>query len=321
MLSRVADNMYWLSRYLERAEHTARALNLTLNILLGQSSPEAVNSRCNRLLESLFAETIENPIDLYSLTNALAFDRKNSASITFCISHARENARQIREQISSEMWEHLNELYHQVMSNSIESIWQSQTTHRFLTDLVKGIHLFQGLTDSTMSHNEGWYFLRLGRNLERASYSAHFLDVQFRELQRSPDFPFILKDYMEWVGLLKSFTAFEFYCKTYSADLRVDKILEFLLLDEQFPHSIRYSINNAEKALKAIDKFTETKRSAPVTRLIGKLRSDLDYAQIDEIIENGLSGYLEKLRADCDKVHEAFNTVYISYEVDKAIIH
>lgn len=312
--------MYWLSRYLERAEHTARALNLTLNILLEQRSPDAVNSRANRLLESLFAEPVENP-DLYGITEALAFDRENAASITFCISRARENARQIREQISSEMWEHLNELYHQVLNTSIDSVWQSQTTHRFLTEMVKGVHLFQGLTDSTMSHNEGWYFLRLGRYLERANYSAHFLDVQFRELQKSPDFPAITKDYMEWVGLLKSFTGFESYCKVYSADLRVDKILEFLLLDEQFPHSIRFSINNAEHALRAIDNFTETKRAANVTRVIGKLRSDLSFAQIDEIMEFGLSNYLQKMQAECGKVHDAFNRIYISYEVDKAIIH
>lgn len=319
MLSRVADNMYWLSRYLERAEHTSRALNLTLNLLLEQRSAAAVQARVGRFVESLSAERLPAKTTLYDMTYSLAFDRENSSSITFCLSRARENARQIREQISSEMWEHLNTLYHRVKQTSFDSIWHAQTTHRFLSEVVQGSHLFQGITDSTMSHNEGWHFLQLGRYLERANFNAHYLDVQFRQLQQSPDHPAITKDFMDWVGLLKSFTAFESYCKVYSADLRADQILEFLLLNEEFPHSIRFSIDNAEQALKAIDRFTETKRAGSITRLIGKLRSDLNFAQIDEIMEYGLSNYLERLQAECGKVHEAVNRVYISYSVDRAL--
>src|SRR5690606_8857965 len=129
------DNMYWLSRYLERAEHTARALNLTLNFLLEQRSPEAITARTNRLLESLFAQPVGSEARIDDVTNALVFDRVNGTSITFCVSRARENARQIREQISSEMWEHLNELYHHILGTTFESVWRTQTTHEFLTDV------------------------------------------------------------------------------------------------------------------------------------------------------------------------------------------
>lgn len=313
--------MYWLSRYLERAEHTARSLNLTLNLLLEQRSPQAVQARCDRLLESLFASPPDERARLYDIAWSLAFDRDNDASITFCIGRARENARQIREQISSEMWEYLNELYHKVRDTTLESVWKTQTTHRFLADVVVGSQLFQGVTDSTMSHNEGWHFLQLGRFLERANYNAHFLAVQFRSLKDAPDFPLISKDYMEWVGLLKSFTAFEAYCKIHSADLQVDNILEFLILNDEFPHSIKFAIDRAEQALKAIDTLTETKRAGSVKRLIGRVRSDLGFAQIDEIMESGLSEYLESLRDECGKVHNAFNRVYISYAIDGSLIH
>ena len=312
--------MYWLARYLERAEHTSRALNLTLNLLLEQRSAEAVQDRIGRLLESLSAKKPETDLTLYDMTHLLAFDRANAASISFCIARARENARQIREQISSEMWEHLNTLYHRVMQTSLDSVWHTQTTHRFLSGVVEGAHLFQGISDSTMSHNEGWHFLQLGRYLERANFTARFLDVQFRELRLSRDYPAITKDFMEWVGLLKSFTAFEAYCKVYSADLRADRILEFLVLNEEFPHTIRFSIDSAEQALRAIDRFTETKRAGRITRLIGKLRSDLSFAQMEEIMDYGLSNYLEKLQTECGKVHEAVIGVYISYTVERALI-
>jgi len=217
------------------------------------------------------------------------------------------------------MWEHLNTLYHRVNETTLDNIWQSQTTHGFFNHIVQGAQLFQGITDSTMSHNEGWYFLQLGRYLERANYNAHFLDVQFRVLQQSPDYPLIANDFMDWVGLLKSFTAFESYCKVHSADLQTDRILEFLVLNAEFPHSIRFSIDNAEQALKAIERLTETKRAATVGRLIGKLRSELNFAQIDEIIEGGLSPYLNDLQTECSKVHDAVNRVYISYPVEKAL--
>lgn len=319
MLSRVADSVYWLSRYLERTEHTARSLNLTLNLLLEQHSAEMTQSRIGRLVESVSSEPLQEGATLYEMTYALAFDRDNPASITACITLARENARQIREQISSEMWEHLNTLYHRILQTQIDAIWQAQTAHLFLSSVVQGSHLFQGITDSTMSHNEAWHFLQLGRYLERANFTSHFIDVQFRELQSSPDYPSITKNFMDWVGLLKSFTGFEAYCKVYSPDLRAESILEFLLLNAEFPHSIRFSIDSAEQALKAIDKFTETKRAASITRLIGKLRSDLDFIQIDEIIDFGLSNYLQKLQVECGKIHEAVNRIYISYSVERAL--
>lgn len=319
MLSRVADNLYWLSRYLERAEHTARVLDLTLNILLEQRSDELMDSSLKRLLESLFAKQLSGNMSLYEITQSLAFDRKNPASITFCIAQSRENARQIREQISSEMFEQLNMLYHKVSRTGIDDVWESQTTHGFFREVKEGAQLFQGLTDSTMIHNEGWHFLQLGRYIERASYNAHFLDVQFRDLERSKDYPLIAEDFMDWVGLLKCFTAFEAYCNVYTADLRSERIIEFLLLNAEFPHSIRFSVDMMENALKRIDSLTETKRAGLVSRLIGKLKSDLSFSQVDEIIESGLGNYLEGIQKQNNRIHDAIYAVYIGYPVEKAL--
>jgi len=320
MLSRVADNLYWLSRYLERAEHTARVLDLTLNQLLEQRSDEAMNGRIKNLLDGLFAEALPENATLYDMTEALAFDPKNHASINFCVAQARENARQIREQISSEMWEHLNMLFHRTNRVRIEDVWHMQTTHGFFRDVKEGAQLFQGLTDSTMSHNECWQFLQLGRYIERANYNSHFLDVQFGVLKESQYYPEIAKDFMEWVGLLKCFTAFEAYCKVHTADLRPEKVVEFLLLNQEFPHSIRFAVDSMEKALMAIDEATETKRAGLPNRLIGKLKSDLSYSHIDEIMETGLSDYLDGIQKQSGRIHNAIYDVYISYPIEKALV-
>jgi len=320
MLSRVADNLYWLSRYLERAEHTARVLDLTLNLLLEQRSDEAMNGRIKNLLDGLFAESLPENATLYDMTQALAFDRKNHASINFCVAQARENARQIREQISSEMWEHLNMLFHRTNRVRIEDVWQTQTTHGFLRDVKEGAQLFQGLTDSTMSHNECWQFLQLGRYIERANYNSHFLDIQFGVLRQSKYYPEIAEDFMEWVGLLKCFTAFEAFCKVHTADLRPERIIEFLLLNPEFPHSVRFAVDAMEKALLAIDEATETKRAGLPNRLIGKLKSDLSYSHIDEIMETGLSNYLDGIQKQSGRIHNAIYDVYISYPIEKALV-
>lgn len=319
MLSRVADNLYWLSRYLERAEHTARVLDLTLNMLLEKRSDDALDGRIKLLLDGLFAAALPENATLYDVTQALAFDPKNTSSINYCVARARDNARQIREQISSEMWEHLNTLFHRLSRVRIDDVWQTQTTHGFLREVKEGAQLFQGLTDSTISHNECWQFLQLGRYIERASYNSHFLDVQFRVLSRSKSYPEIDEDFMEWVGLLKCFTAFESYCKVYTADLRPERVIEFLLLSTEFPHSIRFAVDSMERALNSIDEATETKRAGLVGRLIGKLRSEMSYSQIDEVMENGLSNYLDSIQKQSGRIHEAIYDVYISYPIEKAI--
>lgn len=319
MLSRVADNLYWLSRYLERAEHTARVLHLTLNLLLEHHSDEQMQARMNRVLEGLFAESLPENSSLYDMTKALAFDGKNSASIIWCIAKARENARQIREQISSEMWEQLNTLYLEINRADIDDIWNNQTTHEYFSRVNEGVHLFQGLTSSTMSRNECWQFLQLGRYIERATYNSHFLDVQITELQKSEHYPVISKDFMSWVGLLKCFTAFEAYCKVYTAELKPDRIIEFLLLNSEFPHSIRFSIDKMEQALNAIEEMTEVKRSSKLKRLVGKLRADLRFSQIDEILESGLAKYLEGIQQQNARIHDGIYDVYITYPIEQAI--
>jgi uncharacterized alpha-E superfamily protein len=318
MLSRVADSLYWMSRYLERAEHTARVLDLTLNMLLERRSDEAMKEQTNRLLESLYVSPLEDGAGLYELTNALAFDRTNEVSIVSNLELARENARQVREQISSEMWEHLNTLYYKIKRKNLDEVWNAQGTHNYFRRVKEGVQLFQGLTDSTLSRNESWQFINLGCYIERTDSISHFLDVQFRALKQSPDYPAITKDYMEWVGLLKCLTAFEAYCKTYTANLRPERIAEFLILNSEFPHSIHFAVDKIDNALNAIEKLTATTRAVGLNGMIETLKSSLSETNIGEAMNNGLGEFLKSIQSQCDKIHEEIYNTYITYSIETA---
>ena len=251
MLSRVAESLYWTSRYLERAEHTMRLLDINLGLMLDKSHTSA-ERRWLRVLAALGNPThIKWEGEAYRLVQDLCFDPTSPASVVNCIVSARENARQIREEISTEQWQRLNRLFHEVSRARTERYSDLQFAE-FLPTVIDGVHLFQGVTDTTLSHGEGWQFLQVGRFMERASATAMLLDVYHREVVRSPEESVDAYEYLEWVGLLRSCTAFEAYCKVYTADLTYERMLEFLLLNSDFPHSIRYSIDHLHRSLTAI---------------------------------------------------------------------
>jgi uncharacterized alpha-E superfamily protein len=316
MLSRVADSLYWMSRYLERVEHTARLIDVTLNLMLDQS-PESAERRWALALSSLGLEPMETN-DPYRLTQFLTFDADNKSSIVSSITAARENARQVREQISSEMWEQLNRLFLQIKSKEIKGIW-NVGPHEFFREVKEGSHQFQGITDSTMSHGQGWRFIQVGRYIERASTTASLLDSHFKDAFDRPTERLEIGDYLEWVGLLKCCTAFEACCKVYTADLRADLIAEFLLLNADFPHSIRFSADMLQSGLNAIAEATQTHKSSRANRLAGRLRASLSFGQIEEIMESGMHNYLEDIQRQCSQIHEAIYQTYITYQVETAL--
>ncbi len=316
LLSRVADNLYWMSRYLERAEHTARLIDVSLNLMLEQSPHEA-DLRWQRLLRSLNVPPDDDtPPDAYHLTQRLTFDVGNSNSIVSCIAAARENAQHVRELLSSEMWEQLNLLYLHVRRTRLDDIWNSRP-HEFFRAVRDGAHLFQGITDSTMTQGEGWQFIQVGRLIERASAVSTLLDQHF--LDRPTNAGDNSGEYLEWIGLLKSCTAFEAYCKVYTADLQPEQIVEFLLLNHDFPHSVCFAAIRLQDHLHGIAASTETHNAGRVTRLAGRLRATLEFGQTDEIMEGGLHTYLEQVQALCRQIHDTIYQTYITYAVDREL--
>jgi len=321
MLSRVADNLYWMSRYLERAEHTARLVDVHLNLSLDQSRTSAADRRWERLLEGLHAPLPDGGIrDDYTATQLLTFDSDNDTSIVSCIANARENARQVREKISSEMWMQLNRLYLDMHRTHLDHIWDDQP-HEFFRAVKDGAHLFQGITDSTMAHDEGWDFIQLGRFIERTGGVASLLD---RHLSAFPlaaaDQPLAMDDYFEWLGLLKCCTAFEAYCKVYNADLRPNRMVEFLLYNDEFPHAVRFCIEQVQIALQSIADGTAVSKNSRVNRLAGRLRSSLNFDQVDELRARGTHAYLDDVSRQCAQIHAAIYETYVTYPVESALV-
>lgn len=312
MLSRVAESLYWMSRYLERAEHTARVIKVQLNLMLERET-EDDGRHWRRVLKSLAIEMTDvKEGEAQAVAKSLIQSTASRSSIVSCIMAARENSRQVREQISSEMWEQLNRMFIEVNRCGADEAWD---VGDFLQAIKDGAHLFQGIADSTMTHGEGWQFIQAGRSIERASALATLLGVHFREFYGKDAEP----EPLEWIGLLRSCTAFEGYCKAYTADLRPDRIAEFLVLNPSFPHSIRFSADALETAMKQIGAEVSSRRSARVERIAGRMQATLAFGQIDEIMSGGLQAYLETVLRQCSQAHSALYQTYIAYPIEAAL--
>jgi uncharacterized alpha-E superfamily protein len=315
-----------MSRYLERAEHTTRLLDVNLNLMLDESAASA-ERRWQRVLQALGRpKSIEWTGEPYALTQALTFDTTNKASILSCIIAARENSRHVREQISTEQWHRLNSLYLQVTGPEMQMATQTASlaagTSRpseFLQSVMEAVHQFQGVTDSTMNHGEGWQFIQVGRYIERASATALLLEAYHADLWEHPEKAGEGYEYLDWMGLLRSATAFEAYCKVYTADLTPDQIFEFLLLDEEFPHSVRFSIDSVEAALEKIQGDSGKSRAEALQRLSGRLQASLNYSSVDEILSQDVVAYLRSIQAQCRAIHDTIYELYVDYSIQAAL--
>ncbi|MDX2213079.1 MAG: alpha-E domain-containing protein [Oculatellaceae cyanobacterium bins.114] len=310
MLSRVADSIYWLTRYVERAENVARFVDVNLNLLL--DSPSGLGEQWEPLLLTtgdlpLFQErygqlTAENVIHF------LTFDHSYPNSIISCVQAARENARTVREVISSEMWEQVNAFYFMVQ-DAHEKHSLSELSG-FFTEVKLASHLFAGVMDATMSHNEGWHFGQIGRMLERADKTARILDVKYFILLPSVKDVGGALDELQWIALLRSTSGYEMYRKRQHR-IAPYSVAEFLVLDREFPRSIQCCLIEAERSLHCITGNTPGSWRTPPERTLGRLRSELDYLTIEEITERGLHEFLDDLQSRINTVgNDIFETFF-----------
>jgi uncharacterized alpha-E superfamily protein len=317
MLSRVADNLYWMSRYLERAEHTSRLIAVKLEATLEQSKDEAAIS-WRRVIAALSGEQFATPnTDAYDITHALAFDAVNPSSLISSLRLARDNARRTREQISTETWQHLNRLYLHLAPINLMASWADAPSYIF-RETVEQLHMLEGVAFSTMRHGEGWHFIQLGRYIERAQQVCRLCDLHFGAVTRKDQATNAPK-YLDWVGLLKFCTAFEAYCKVYTANIRRDRIAEFLLFDREFPHSVRFAIERISEALFHVAVGAPQGRRAACERLAGRLKASVDFGQIDELIGGTIDGFLASVSSQCEQIHEAVYTAYVAYDAEAVL--
>jgi uncharacterized alpha-E superfamily protein len=318
MLSRVADSLYWMSRYLERAENTARQLDVTMTQMLdgGAATPQV---RWKRLVDCL---AVSSPMEwtgnVEEAARGLIFNRDNPASITYCASSARENARQVREEISTEQWQRLNRLYHHIHSPLAMEQFEN-SAGEFVATVIDGIHLFKGVTDTTMIHGQGWQFIRLGRYLERAYATATLLEVFLKQSQTEYDSRTNRYGFLDQVGLLRCCTAFEAYCQVYTAEVSTERILEFLLLNSQFPHAIRYSVDSTQQAIEAIQQSSSRRASDELKASVGRLNAMLRFTTIQEILAGSPAHFLHSIRFECMRIHEQIFRHYVNYSIQAAL--
>lgn len=314
MLSRVADSIYWLNCYIERAENIARFVDVNHNLLLDSPSgmkqqwrPLVLTTGDLELFNERYGEaTAENVIQF------LTFDNQYPNSIISCLRLARQNARSVREIISSEMWEQVNEFYMMVRDAAMGD--SSYYLPEFFNQVKRQAHLFAGVMDATMTHNDGWHFGIMGRMLERADKTSRILDVKYFILLPSVEDVGTTLDEIQWIALLKSASAYEMYRKRRQHRITPFGVVEFLILDREFPRSIQYCILQAERSLQHITGTTPGTWKNPVDLELGRLRSELDYIMIDEIMNRGLHEFLDNLQTRINMIQQKMFETFFALE-------
>lgn len=309
MLSRVADSLYWMSRSFERADNTARAIEATHGLMLSRGE-FAHDQRWYRALTNFGLPSDARDQDPQLAIGRLAADQENRSSIVACITSARDNASQVREEISSEMWEQLNRLYHDVVRSEIDPR-DAAAVMRLVSQVREGSYSFYGATETTMSHAEGWRFVQLGKFTERACAISLLLDAYFPATGKMDD--------LDWVTLLASCAAFESYCRAFSADLQPTRIATFLLVHPQFPYSVRYAVDRMQASLDAIIENSTARKRVRIERIIGRLQASLAFTPMSELMAGDLHAFLNGVLAQCGSLHLAVHEAYIDYPVEVAI--
>jgi uncharacterized alpha-E superfamily protein len=313
MLSRVADSIFWMSRYIERAENVARFIdvNMQLAMDLGGEGLRAAEQWAPLVAttgdDELFGELYGEP-DRAKAIEFLTFDERNPNSILSCLQLARENARTVREMISSAMWEELNKFFLMVRSaRANPNVWDS--SYEFFNQVKLSSHLMEGVTVATMSHGEAWHFARMGRLIERADKTSRILDVKYYVLLPVVEEVGASLDTVQWSALLESASALEMYRKRYGQILPVH-VAEFLILDREFPRAIHFCLIKAEDSLLSITGGERGRFHTLPEKRLGRLRSQFDYTGIGEIIEQGLHEFVDEFQLQLNNVggaiHDAF---------------
>ena len=323
MLSRVAESIYWMSRYIERAENIARLLDVNLQFVLDFQDITGV--KANSYWESLILSTGDEELfaklhpvaDSASVTEFLAFDLRNPASIMSCVYAARENARMIRDQISLEMWETINELHLLLKSQNTAAVWAAGP-QEFFAKISRASHLFQGLTASTYSRSEGWEFIQFGKYIERADKTTRILDVKYHILLPSATDVGGALDTAQWQAVLRSASALEAYRRYYVREILAWKAAEFLIFSESFPRSIHFCIAQVDDFLRRILGDSGPRARSTAARASRRLLAELQSLTISDVLEQGLHEFLTGIQTSLGGISDEVvnTTMFYPTEVD-----
>ncbi|KEF42040.1 MAG: hypothetical protein ER33_07930 [Cyanobium sp. CACIAM 14] len=308
MLSRVADSLYWINRYVERAENISRFVEVSEAMALdcppGSAEPwlPLIDASGDRKLFDALCPLVtpEAVIDF------LVREKDNPSSVVNCIANGRENARQIREVITTEMWEQLNGIYWTLQE---ESFWQ-QPPQEQLREIRRACQLFYGITDATLSRDLSWHFSRLGRLLERADMTTRILDVKYFLLLPSPEEVGGVLDELQWISLLRSAGAYQMFRQSTQQAIEPKAVAAFLLLDPIFPRSVRYCLERINETLRIIRGSSVPRPADDLECLIGLTLAHWSFTRIDELMATGLHEAIDTFQTSLNRLHELIEARY-----------
>jgi len=324
MLSRVANLTYWIARYLERAENAARLLDVNAQLVLDLQSRQAADDPrsweplvyvCGG--DDLFHKFYGDEVTERAVVDFALFNRENPSSVVSCVASARENARCIRDQLASEVWEELNTFYLRLKEDDYARYAQLGSTE-YLRALKGGIQLFYGVAESMIPRTQMWWFFELGRFLERADNTSRILDVKYYMLLPDRGAVGSALDMVQWASVLRSCSAFEAFRKSRRGQLSLERAVDYLVHDRFFPRSILFSLNEMAFALAQITAEAPHLADNPASRLIASLREHLGNTLTRAAIADGLHEYLDDLQVRLGDIHAAAQETFINYSSDTA---
>lgn len=310
MLSRVADSLYWMSRYMERTNSVLRMLKINY-----MSSQDDVDEFTWQPVLRIFSKMEEDQIHRFEKDGRkvllyMTVDRTNENSVISMVTQARENARAVQDNITKELWQSLNEFYHIMHEKRLENSLKYEDPVTVLDALIKECMLYFGISDITLFRGEGLYFMSIGKFLERAIQSAHILDVKFSDLSYDLH---KTADTSYWRYLLLSISGYALYLKRYRSGFEALNIVDQVLFNVDFPRSVLYSVNQLHRYFGRLKSDQNTEGFSKVDFQIGKLKSKLQYSDVESVSRIGLHLYLTELREDIQSIGKSLNQHYFAY--------
>jgi uncharacterized alpha-E superfamily protein len=310
MLSRVADSLYWMSRYMERSDGILRMLKINY-----ASSQDDRNEFTWRPVLKIFSFLEDEEItkvekDTRAVLQYMLLDKENSNSVFNMVTKSRENARSVQDHITKEVWQCLNEFYHIVRDEKLAQAVRQEDPISVLDKLIKQGLLYYGTAEITMARGEGMCFMSIGKYLERAIQSADILDVKFSDLSYDLE---KTTDTTYWKYFLLSISGYELYLKNYRSGFEAKNILDQIIFNNTFPRSVQYSVNQLQRYFERLKSERNLENFEKINFMIGKLKAAIQFSNVQMISEEGLHPYLKRVHEDLYKVGNLLNQHYFAY--------
>lgn len=309
MLSRVADSLYWMSRYMERADGILRMLRI--NYASSQDDLQDFSWKPVLRIFTYLDETRADALARQSreVLQYMVTEKENSNSVLNIVTHARENARSVQDHITKELWQCLNDFYHTIRDEQMVQGLYTDDPVSILEVLIRQGLLYYGITDITMARGEGYAFINIGKYIERGVQSADILDIKFSDLQ----YDLTRTDTTYWKYLLLSISGYELYLKTYRSGFDARNVVEQIVLNRDFPRSVLYSVNRLQLYFERLKDERNREAYQKIDFMIGRIYSKVKYSTVDSILEEGLHAYLITIKEELYEVGNALNQHYFAY--------